>query len=54
MQPPALTTIPGGWRLDKTKVMLISTQIEAVVEGGLEKVLKINLHGWQGVAGVGW
>ena len=32
--------------------MLISTQVEAVVEVGLEKVLKINFHVW--VSGWGW
>ena len=49
--------------MDKTKLMLISTQVEAVVEVVLENVLKINFHGlvsgwgWLGVAGgagAGW
>ena len=38
--------------MDKTKLMQVSTQVEAVVEVGLEKVLKINFHGW--VSGWGW
>ena len=34
------------------KLVLISTQVEVVVAVGLEKVLKINFHGWVGgVAG---
>ena len=37
--------------LDFTRSMLISTQVEVVVEVGLEKVLKINFHGWVGVGG---
>ena len=43
----------GGWvvrGLDKTKLILISTQLEVVVEVGLVKVLKINFHEWVG----GW
>ena len=36
--------------MDKTKLILISTQVEVVVEVGLEKVLKINVYGWVG----GW
>ena len=39
----------GGWCSDKMKLVLISTQVEVVVAVGLEKVLKINFHGW-----VGW
>ena len=34
----------------KMKLLLISTQVEVVVKVGLEKVLKINFHGWVG----GW
>ena len=45
------TTIPGGWWLDKTKLILISTQVEDVVEDWSEKVLKINFHCWVGVGG---
>ena len=41
----------GGWSSDKMKLVLISTQVEVVVEVGLEKVLKINFHRW---VGVGW
>ena len=41
----------GGWCSDKMKLVLISTQVEVVVAVGLEKVLKINFHGWVGVAG---
>ena len=37
--------------MDKTKLILISTQVEVVVEVGLEKVLKINFHGWVGLGG---
>ena len=33
-------------------IVLISTQVEVVVEVWLEKVLKINFHGW--VGGLGW
>ena len=40
----------GGCWLDKTKLILISTQVEDVVEVWSEKVLKINFHGWVG----GW
>ena len=40
----------GGWS-DKTKLILISTQVEDVVEVWSEKVLKINFHGWVGVGG---
>ena len=36
----------GGWCSDKMKLALISTQVEVVVVEGLEKVLKINFHGW--------
>ena len=42
----------GGWVLDFTRLMLISTQVEVVVEVWLEKVLKINFHRW--VDGWGW
>ena len=35
----------------KLKLKLILTQVEVVVEVGLEKVLKINIHGWVGVGG---
>ena len=38
-----------GWQLDKTKSILNSTQVEVVVGVWLEKVLKINFHGWVGV-----
>ena len=42
----------GGWCSDKMKLALILTQVEVVVAVGLEKVLKINFHGWVvGVAG---
>ena len=40
----------GGWS-DKFELMLISTQVQVVVEVGLEKVLKKSFHGWVGVAG---
>ena len=33
-----------GWRLDKTKSILITTQVEVTVKAGLEKVLKINFE----------
>ena len=33
--------------------MLISTQVEIVVEVGLEKVMKINFHWCEEVGGVG-
>ena len=36
----------GGWGLNKTKLILISTQVEDVVEVWSEKVLKINFDGW--------
>ena len=36
----------GEWWSDKTKLVLISTQVEVVVQVWLEKVLKINFHGW--------
>ena len=36
----------GGWCSDKMKLALISTQVEVVIAVGLEKVLKINFHGW--------
>ena len=38
----------GGLRLNKTKLMHISTQVEVVFEVWLEIVLKINFHGWVG------
>ena len=46
----------GGRWSNKTKLILISTQVEVLVEVGLEKVLKINFHGWVGVGGwlAGW
>ena len=37
--------------MDKTKLILISTQVEVVAEVGLEKVLKINFYRWVGVGG---
>ena len=40
-----------GWRLNKTKLIQISTQLEVVVEDGKEKVLKINFHMWLGGGG---
>ena len=40
----------GGLWLNKTKLIHISTQVEAVFEVWLEIVLKINFHGWVG----GW
>ena len=40
----------GGWWSDKTKFVLISTQVEVVVEVWLEKVQKINFYWWMG----GW
>ena len=42
----------GGWRLDKTKLILLLTQVEGAVEVGLEKVIKTNFHRW--VGGWGW
>ena len=36
----------GGLWLNKTKLIHISTQVEAVFEVWLEIVLKINFHGW--------
>ena len=36
----------GGWWSDKTELLLISTQVEVVVEVWLEKARKINFHGW--------
>ena len=41
-----------GWRLNKTKLIQISTQLEVVVEDGKEKVLKINFHGWLDQVGI--
>ena len=41
----------GGLWLNKTKLIHISTQVEAVFEVWLEIVLKINFHGWVGVDG---
>ena len=41
-----------GWRLNKTKLIQISTQLEVVVKDVKEKVLKINFHRW--VGGDGW
>ena len=41
----------GGLWLNKTKLIQISTQVEAVFEVWLEIVLKINFHGWGWVAG---
>ena len=38
----------GGWRLDKTKLILLLTQVEGAVEVGLEKVIKTNFHRWVG------
>ena len=46
-----VVVVLGGCWLDKTKLILISTQVEVVVEVWLEKVLKINFHGWVGVGG---
>ena len=40
----------GEWCSDNMKLVLISTQVEVVVAVGLEKVLKIDFHGWVG----GW
>ena len=37
--------------MNKTKLIHISTQVEVVFEVWLEIVLKINFHGWVGVAG---
>ena len=37
--------------MDRKKLILISTQVEVVVEVGLEKVVNINFHGWVGVGG---
>ena len=34
-----------GWWLDKTKLILITTQVEVVIKAGLEKVSKIDFHG---------
>ena len=43
----------GGCWLDKTKlIILISTQVEDVVEVWSEKVLKINFHGWLDQVGI--
>ena len=44
----------GGWWSDKTKLMIISTQVEVVVEVGLEKGLKINFHVRVQVGRWGW
>ena len=37
-------------QLSPSLLILILTQVKVVVEVGLEKVLKINFHGWEGVA----
>ena len=41
----------GFWS-DKTRLVLISSQVAVVVEVGSEKVLKKNFHGW--VVGGNW
>ena len=43
----------GGW-VGGGQIKLISTQVEVVVEGWLEKVLKINFHGWVSWWVAGW
>ena len=44
--------VGGGRWSNKTKLILISTQVEVLVEVWLEKVLKLNFDGW--LAGGGW